>query len=270
MVTNVQYTEDDYADVAEPRTVAAIRRDAGDVADTIDRHLRPVRAAREKLRQHLDGHAEGGDAWRAVIDEHLPALYDAESDTRRQLDGIRTRLRNDRRHLADAGYQSGLTDAEREQADVKATAITARLATLSASHVRREMDTAILHNDRTAMSAWAMLADAVEARFPATTTVTDATGQTMPARALLRDALRTCERQTMDRAALEARDTLEGALQSINEAISGIDRAIAAHEPDRAGSVLVGWQFGASDGDAEKRRRELRYSPEAVAARLGR
>lgn len=252
----------------EPRSFAAI---ANTLEDTDPGAiLAPLTAARRKLDMHLSGVEAGADAWRHTLDEATPALGEVERETLDSLEHAARHLRAGRDQLALTGYRSGLPPYERDKASALAGHLLPRLAALGAEAIARELRGAVLAGNRIELGAWALLADAIDARFPAGMQAKDSAGRNVPARHLFGPDLDHCQRVTGDPALLELRDNLDAKIRDVNDAIGDLTRRRVIHEPSgNFGSPLLSFQFGVRPDRRQAVAQSKRYDPAAVAARLG-
>lgn len=267
---DLRHIDDPDSDLPEPRTLAAIRRDLETIEDA---DLRAGRAsldtARQRARVYLSGVAEGGDAWRAALDERLPEIDRLEREAVDRLDAMRRRVLADRDQLTRAPYRCGLEPDAAATAERKAAQLRDRLPHMDAAAVARALRGALLFADPVELAAWALCADDLEGRFPNNQKVKDDTGRDVYPRTLFREPIRQCQRATGDREALALLDRLEGTLGRVTDALAEITRARNAHDPSGdVGSLLARFQFGPEES-AERVALKRRYDPAAVAQRLG-
>jgi hypothetical protein len=267
----LEYVNDPDAELQEVRSLDAIRRD---LADLEDRDLTGVTADLDTIRRrtasHLGGYDPNSDAWRAIIDAAEEDLDREERAAIQQLDAMRRRVQADREQLRGVPFRPALPAADVTAAEARAASLAARLPTMTAAQVAREVKGATLFDDRVAMAAWALLGDAIGERFPNTTKVTGEDGKPVSPAHLFGETLRACEAKTGDRQVIETRDQVEGQLQRINQRISAIAAARNAHNPQGGiGGVLASYQFGQRDRGPEQIHQERRYDQAAVTRRLG-
>jgi len=252
------------------RDFDAIRVDAESTGQAIRDATQPLETQRRSVRMHLEGLDPDGDAWKAVVDERTGELDPLERDALSTLDRLHHDLQADREHLDSLGYRCGLPAADQSAADAKSGQLHARLQTMPAAAVARDIRGAVTFGDKTTMAAWALLADAVEQRFPNTQRVKDDAGRDVYPRTLFRDLLDQCQRRTGDPRLAALRITVETAQAKLRETSTDITVRRAAHEPGgNVGSPLLTYQFGMRDG-GDQRRTAKKYDPDAVNARIGR
>ncbi len=213
-----------------PRTVTDINRDLHGVDDRLRDIEKPLSTPRNRLAGAIST-SDDTAYITAARAEFLPALEAAEAAAIADFDVEIARLEADEHLLSGSGFKPNLSAAEELRLPVSLAVAKTQLETLDAGDLEQAVRSALLHNDKPTLAAYASLAGILGQRK-----LPDDHG----ARSALADARRAVE----DPAARRLGQELKAAIVKAQERRAALVTVANAEQPGAQGSYLERFQFG--------------------------
>ncbi len=214
-----------------PRTITEVERDLQGLDSDLAKIARSLMTPRNRLAGAVQS-IEDPAALRAVRDELMPPLAEAETWAIRELDRVLDRLRADEKTLTTAGaFRHDLTAAEQASFPTALSIARTQLETLAPDQIEAAIRSAIVHQDRPMLAALVSLGSVIDARkLPAAHAVRNALDD---ARAMVQDG-------TSRRTVAQIREQIA----TVTERRAALVTVANAEQPGSLGSFLERYVFG--------------------------